>query len=305
MSPLAVSECLKQGVHMQKISSCLWFDNQAEEAARFYVSLFKNSKIGKIARYGDSGSKVSGQKKGSVMTVEFEIEGQNILGLNGGPQFKFTPALSFFVWCETERELDELWRNLSLGGVVRMGLDKYPWSEKYGWTSDRYGVEWQLILSSHKQKIAPCFLFVDKMFGKGEEVMNFYMSIFKNSNVEFLARDEATKTIMHAVFSINGQNFVLMDGQGEHHYTFSHGFSLVVNCDTQDEVDEYWAKLSKDGSTEQCGWLTDKYGVSWQIVPKVLENLISDPDPVKSERVMKAMLSMQKLDIKGLEQASL
>lgn len=288
---------------MQKIHPCLWFDNQAEEAANFYVSIFKNSKIEKVVRYGESAAQASGQKKGTVMTVEFEIEGQSVLGLNGGPIFKNTPALSLFVWCDTEKEIEQLWQKLSQGGTSRFALDKYPWSEKYGWTTDKYGVEWQLILAKNRQKIAPAFLFVDKLFGKGEEAMNFYMSLFKNSKVESMTKDEKTKTIAHAVFSLDGQNFVLMEGQGEHHYTFSSAFSLVINCDTQDEVDQYWSKLSKEGATEQCGWLKDKYGVSWQVTPRVLEKLISDPDPVKSEKVMKAMLTMKKLDIKGLEEA--
>ncbi|MGZ3774265.1 MAG: VOC family protein [Pseudobdellovibrionaceae bacterium] len=288
---------------MEKISSCLWFNNQAEEAARFYVSLFKNSKISKVVRYGESASEVSGQKKGSVMTVDFEIEEQNILGLNGGPQFKFTPALSFFVWCETEREIDQLWKNLTQGGTVRMELDTYPFAQKYGWVTDKFGVEWQFMLSNHKQKIAPCLLFVDKLFGKGEEAMNFYMSLFDNSKVEFMARNESTNTIAHAVFSLNGQNFVLMEGQGNHNYSFSNAFSLVINCDTQQEIDLYWTKLSEGGQAGQCGWLTDKYGIAWQVVPKVLEKMISDTNTTKSEKVMKAMLTMQKLDIKDLEQA--
>ncbi|MGZ3770374.1 MAG: VOC family protein [Bdellovibrio sp.] len=292
---------------MQKINPCLWFNYQAEEAARFYTSLFKNSKIGKITHYGSSGAEASGQQKGSVMTVDFEINGFHVLGLNGGPAFKFTPALSFFVWCDTEKEIDDLWRNLSQEGKARFELGKYPWSNKYGWLTDKYGVEWQFVLADdptiHKQKIAPAFLFVDKLFGKGEEAMNFYMSLFKNSKVLFMAKDETTKTIQHAMFTLDDQPFVLMEGQGKYDYTFSSAFSLVVNCDSQEEVDNYWNKLSANGSTEQCGWLKDKYGVAWQVVPRVLEKLISDPDPVKSEKVMKAMLGMKKLDIRGLEQA--
>lgn len=289
-------------VLMQKINPCLWFDTQAEDAAKFYTSLFKKSKIGKIARYGEAGAQVSGQKKDSVMTVEFEIEGYKILGLNGGPIFKFTPALSLFVWCETEAEIDELWQKLGTGGEVRMGLDKYPWAEKYGWTADRYGVEWQLMLSPQAQKITPAFLFVKELFGKGEEAMNFYMSLFKNSQVHSIARDEATKTIQHCIFSLEGQNFALMEGEGSHNFTFSSAFSLVINCETQDEIDTYWTKLSAGGSTEQCGWLKDKYGVSWQITPRIMDELMSDP--LKSEKVMKAMLQMKKLDIKKLRQAA-
>ena len=157
---------------MQKITPFLWFDDRAEEAASFYTSIFKNSKIVNIARYGDAGAQVTGRPKGTVMTVAFQLEGEEFVAINGGPHFKFTEAISF-----------------------------------------------------------------------------------------------------------------------------------VVNCQTQHEVDEYWKKLSDGGREVQCGWLKDKYGLSWQIVPTILSEMLNDPDPKKSERVMKAMLQMKKIDIKGLKQA--
>ncbi len=158
---------------MQKITPFLWFDDKAEEAVKFYTSIFENSKIGKIARYDEAGEKASGRPRGSVMTVEFQLEGQQFVALNGGPQFKFTEAISF-----------------------------------------------------------------------------------------------------------------------------------VVNCETQEEVDYYWEKLSAGGKEVQCGWLKDKYGLSWQIVPTVLGKLVSDKDAAKSQRVMQAMLKMVKLDVKKLKQAA-
>lgn len=157
---------------MQRITPFLWFDDKAEEAAAFYTSIFKNSKIKTIVRYGDSGAEVTGRPKGTVMTVAFQLDGQEFVALNGGPQFKFTEAVSF-----------------------------------------------------------------------------------------------------------------------------------VVNCQTQEEVDEYWKKLSDGGQEVQCGWLKDKYGLSWQIVPTILSEMVSDPDPKKADRVMKAMLQMKKIDIKALKQA--
>ena len=163
---------------MANITTCLWFNKQAEEAANFYVRAFaeggRSAKIGKIARYGESGAKASGQPKGTAMTVEFELDGNRFLGLNGGPLFKFSPATSF-----------------------------------------------------------------------------------------------------------------------------------VVNCETQEEIDYFWAKLGEGGKDGQCGWIeNDKYGVSWQIVPTVLGELMSDPDPVKAEGAMKALLSMKKLDVAALKKAS-
>jgi predicted 3-demethylubiquinone-9 3-methyltransferase (glyoxalase superfamily) len=158
---------------MQKISPFLWFNDNAEEAVKFYTSIFKNSRIGKISRYGEEGKEITGGKPGSVMTVEFTLEGQEFIALNGGPHFKFTEAVSF-----------------------------------------------------------------------------------------------------------------------------------VVNCKTQAEVDRYWNKLSTGGKKVQCGWLKDKFGLSWQIVPTVLAELMSSKDAAKSGRVMKAMLKMVKLDIKKLQQAA-
>lgn len=158
---------------MQKITPFLWFDNQAEEAAKFYTGIFKNSKIGKIIRYGESAEKAAGRPAGSVMTVEFELEGQKFTALNGGPVFKFNESISF-----------------------------------------------------------------------------------------------------------------------------------VANCKTQEEVDYFWEKLTADGGQEiECGWLKDKFGVSWQIVPTVLIEMLHDKDEAKAERVMKAMLQMHKLDIKTLKDA--
>ena len=157
---------------MQKITPFLWFDDKAEEAVNFYVSIFKNSKIGSIARYGEAGAEVSGRQKGTVMTVTFQLDGQEFVALNGGPIFSFSPAISF-----------------------------------------------------------------------------------------------------------------------------------VVNCETQEEVDRLWERLSEGGEREQCGWLKDKYGVSWQVVPTVLGEMLQDKDAERSERVMKAMLQMNKIDIEGLKKA--
>lgn len=288
---------------MQKIYPCLWFDGKAEDAANFYTSLFKNAKTGKMARFGEVGSAVSGQKNGSVMTLEFELEGQNFLSLNGGPHFKFTPAISFFVYCETEQEIDQLWKKFVPGGSILWELNTYPWAQKYGWCQDKFGVSWQLILGSNPQKIAPAFLFVDQLFGKGEEAINFYTSLFKNSKIESLERNPTTQSIIHARFSLEGQNFVLMEGQGSHTHAMTPAISMVINCQTQDEIDYYWDKLTKGGSSGECGWLNDKFGVSWQVTPSILRELISDPDHLKTEKVMSALVKMKKLDIEALKKA--
>jgi predicted 3-demethylubiquinone-9 3-methyltransferase (glyoxalase superfamily) len=287
---------------MNKIATCLWFDNQAEEAANFYTNVFETSRILGVSRYGKAGAKMSGQKEGSVMVVDFEIENQSIQALNGGPIFKFTPALSYVISCKTEDELNKKWKKLSDGGTVRMELDKYPWAEKYGWTADRYGVDWQLTLNPSPAKITPSFLFVNNMVGKGDDALKFYTSIFPNSKINMMAREDKSGRILYSEFSLEGQTFSLMEGDGKHDYTFTHATSIVVHCDTQKEIDFYWDKLSEGGSIEECGWLQDKFGVSWQIVPSQMYAIM--PDPVKSDLVMAAMTGMKKLDMGKLMAAA-
>jgi len=292
---------------MQKITSCLWFVSNAEEAAKFYTSLFTNSKIGKVARYDEASSKASGQPTGSVLTIEFEIEGHKFLGLNGGPAFKFNPSLSLFVVSKDESEIDSLWKKFSDGGKILMELDKYDWSKKYGWVEDKFGLSWQLILAEEdiKQKIVPSLLFVDKAFGKAEEAIKFYTSVFKNSKLESVYKfPDNDNAVMYGDFSIEGNLFAAMDGPGEHGFHFNEAISFIVDCENQEEVDYYWNKLTANGGAESmCGWLKDKFGVSWQIVPQILIDYLYDKDTVKAQRVMMAMLQMKKIIIKDLEKA--
>ncbi|RPH37974.1 VOC family protein [bacterium] len=289
---------------MQKITPFLWFIDNAEEAMKFYTSAFKNSRIRGISSYEDAGP---GQK-GTVMTGTFELAGQNFMALNGGPHFKFSPAISFFVSCQTEQEVDELWKKLSEGGMVFMELDRYPFSEKFGWVADKFGLSWQVSLEGSEQKIFPFLMFVGKQHGKAEEAIKLYISIFKDSQVIKMERwgkgdQEPEGTVKHATFSLEGKEFMAMESGLDHPFTFSPATSFFVSCETQEEVDYFWESLSAGGEKQQCGWLQDKYGVSWQIVPKVLEEMLQDKDTEKSKRVMKAMLQMKKLDIKQLEEA--
>ena len=293
----------------QKITPFLWFDSQAEEAVNFYIATFKNSKIKIVTRYGAEGEKAAGRAKGSVMTISFQIEDQEFVAINGGPIFEITPAISFFVSCDTPEEVDHLWTKLSEDGVIFMDLDKYTFSEKYGWVKDRFGVSWQLILPGRKQKIAPCLMFAGNQHKKAGEAINFYTSIFKNSEIIQLVNYQKGEgpegSVVHSKFTLNGQEFIAMDSHTELPYNFSPAISFVVNCSTQDEIDYYWEKLTEGGYEEaqRCGWLQDKYGVSWQIVPAVLGELLSDADPEKSGRVMRALLQMKKIDINGLKEA--
>lgn len=291
-----------------KITYCLWFNKEAEDAAKFYSGIFKDVKINEIFR--NSVDTPSG-KAGTVLTVSLSIEGQQFLGLNGGPEFKINPSISFFVHCKTEKEVVQLWEKLSENGTVLMPLDKYFFSKKYGWIQDKFGVSWQLILSEDKikQVIVPSLLFVGKVYGKVKEAMKFYTSVFKDSVIGNVSPygegmdPEKKDSIAYAEFQLEKQWFSAMESAREHHFYFNEGLSFVVNCDTQKEIDGYWKKLSAVPEAETCGWLKDKYGVSWQIVPANISKLLQHKDPEKSKRVMQAIMKMKKLDVAGLENA--
>lgn len=286
----------------QKITPYLWFDTQAEEAARFYASVFPHSGIGKIQRRGEA-----------VMTVQFFLSGQEFAALNGGPMFTFNPSVSFYVVCESEAELDSAWEKLSEDGKAMMPLDKYPWSEKYGWVQDRYGISWQLTLGKIAdvgQKISPALMFTEAQHGKAEEAIGLYTSIFENSGVNLLARyeegegDPAVGTIKHAQFRLDGHVFMAMDSSYSHGFSFNEAISFVVHCQTQKEVDYFWEKLADGGEEMMCAWLKDRYGVTWQIVPDELIELISDPDPARAQRAVGAMMQMRKIDIEKIRRAA-
>jgi predicted 3-demethylubiquinone-9 3-methyltransferase (glyoxalase superfamily) len=150
---------------MQRIAPCLWFDNQAEEAARFYTSIFSNSRIGRIIRYGKEGHEIHGRPEGSVMTVEFEIDGQAFTALNGGPVFKFNEAISFQVYCETQNEVDHFWEKLTAGGDEK--------AQQCGWLKDKYGVSWQIVPTVLVRMLQ------DKDAGKSQRVMAAMLQMAK------------------------------------------------------------------------------------------------------------------------------
>jgi predicted 3-demethylubiquinone-9 3-methyltransferase (glyoxalase superfamily) len=277
---------------MQKITPFLWFDGNAEEAANLYTSIFNKSKIRNV----------------SPMSATFTVAGLEFIALNGGPQFKFTPAISFFVRCKSQQEIDELWRELCATGAVLMELAQYPFSEKFGWVQDRFGISWQLDLAGCAQSINPFLIFVGKQCGKAEAAINFYVSLFKDSKVMSIERydageEEAKGTVKRASFLLNGQQFMAIDSGRKHPFTFTEAISLFVRCETQQEVDYFWEKLSVGGKKSRCGWLKDRFGVSWQIVPSILGEILDDENDEKSDRVMKAMLQMDKLEIKKLKEA--
>ena len=296
---------------MQNITPFLWFNNNAEEAVNFYTSLYDNSSILNITRYNEQSAAASGQNPGNAMTVAFKLEGQNFTALNGGPHFKLNQSTSFFVYCESDEKIEKIYNNLADGGSIIFPLDKYDWSSKYAWVIDRFGLSWQLDVEkiNSPQKIVPALLFVNDKVLKVKEAVNYYSTVFPDSKIMMeWPYDKAAGlpegTLLFAQFKLADYLFNAMSGQGEHNFDFNEAFSFVVNCKDQNEVDYYWNKLTSDGGSEsQCAWLKDKYGVSWQIVPTRLIELLGDPDPVKAQKVMMSMLQMKKIIIKDLEKA--
>lgn len=295
----------------QKIVPSLWFDKEAEEAARFYISLFKNSEIRETSHYSEAGQEIHGQEPGSVLTVDYALDGYRFTALNGGPTFKFNPSISFFANCQTEEEVNTLWEQLSEGGSVLMPLQKYPFSQRYGWLSDRYGLSWQIsVAEGWTAPIIPSLMFVGDRAGKAEEAIKFYTSVFSDAKVGDLFRYSAGQepdregTVAYGPFTLAGQDFAAMDSAQAHEFGFNEAISFIVNCKDQAEVDYFWQKLSAVPESEQCGWLKDKFGVSWQIVPTVLNELLTDPDQARADRAMEAMLEMKKLDIAELQAAA-
>jgi predicted 3-demethylubiquinone-9 3-methyltransferase (glyoxalase superfamily) len=243
------------------------------------------------------------------IAVIFESSGQRFMCLNGGPQYSFNPAVSFYVTFDYAGELDKSWNDLLEGGTVLMSLDKYAWSERYGWIQDRFGVSWQLDLTGPDdagRKLIPALMFTGKQNGRAREAIETYTSIFKNSIIQGIFRygkgEGGTEGhIMHAQFTLENREFIVMDSSSPHQFSFNEAISMVVECETQDEIDYYWSGLLADGEEGQCGWLKDKFGISWQIVPSILGELMSDPS--RSARVMNAILQMKKLDVGKLVNA--
>ncbi len=303
---------------MQKITPHLWFDKEAKEAAGFYASVFAPfdsaqgiSKVTNVTTIHDTPS-------GDCDIVSFMLAGQNFMAISAGPLFKFTPAISFLVACTSKEEVDALWAKLSAGGEALMPLGTYPFSERYGWTKDKYGLSWQVMHMGTRpitQKITPTFMFVGDVCGKAEEAISLYTSVFpfdvaqgKSSIGNIMrygagAAPDKEGTITHAGFTLFGEAFAAMDSAHEHKFTFTEAISLMVHCDTQEEIDAYWEKLSAVPAAEQCGWLKDKFGVSWQIVPTAMSAMMASGDKEKIARITQAFLKMKKFDIAALEKA--
>lgn len=292
-----------EGIH--KIMTHLWFDKEAGAAGEFYLKVFKNSRL--LSR-----RTIPGTPSGDVDSLTLEVENLNLMLLSAGPYFKINPSISFMISCKSKEEVKYYWDSFIDGGEVMMPLDKYDFSEYYGWVQDKFGVSWQIMDVGNQEiesKIRPAIMFVGDNAGKAEEALNFYVSIFRNSEIKTISRygesfpPNTPEMINFAEFILEGQSFSIMDSAFQHEFLLNEAISFIINCEDQDEIDYYWEKLSAVPEAEQCGWIKDKYGLSWQITPSVMNDMMNDSDEEKLARVTEAFLKMKKFDLAELERA--
>lgn len=298
-----------------KITPHLWYDKEAREAAEFYCSVFADSRIQHVTTLHDTPS-------GDCDVVSFELSGHPFMAISAGPLFQFNPSVSFIANFDPSRDrlarenLDAAWGKLSEGGTPLMPLQEYPFSKRYGWIQDRYGLSWQLILSDpggeERPFIVPSIMFTGGVCGKAEEAIKFYLSVFKHSRPGLTERYpkgtpgiQADKegTIMFADFMIENEWFAAMDSARMHGISFNEAVSFMVSCESQEEIDYYWTLLSAVPEAEQCGWLKDKYGLSWQITPGEMNSMMQTATREQMDRLTRAFLPMKKFDLAALRRA--
>ncbi|HHU17133.1 MAG TPA: VOC family protein [Clostridiales bacterium] len=293
---------------MQKIVPHLWYDKEAKEAALFYTSLFEQSKFEytKVIKnpppYNDA------------EVVRFELAGQEFVSISAGPYFKLNSTISLMVACSTSEELDKIWKALSEGGTEMMALGEYPFSKRYAWVQDRYGLSWQLMLvegGQNIQKITPNLLFSGDVCGKTEDAIKYYAEVFKNSEIGKISRYKEGEAVSlkakvnYTAFKLDGFAFSAMDNGYDVDFTFNEAFSFIINCEDQNEINYFWEKLSAVPEAENCGWCKDKFGVSWQVLPSNWEEIIFEGSEEQVQRVNEAVLNMKKLDLEVLMKVKL
>lgn len=291
---------------MKTIVPHLWFDKEAKEAAMFYIDVFENSMFSYSTILKETPS-------GDAELVSFQLAGQDFVAISAGPYVRFNPSISLMVACQSELEVNTLWEYLSKGGRELMPLGEYPFSKRYAWVEDRFGLSWQLMLNSSGmvgQKITPNLLFSNNICGKAEEAIRFYVDVFEASKFGTISKYEegeahiAKAKVKYGAFQILDTSFSAMDNGYEADFHFNEALSFVVYCKDQKEIDHYWDKLSAVPEAEECGWLKDKFGVSWQIIPEIMRDVLHNGTSEQLDRVTKAFLKMKKFDIEALEKAT-
>ncbi|MFT4088751.1 MAG: VOC family protein [Gordonia sp. (in: high G+C Gram-positive bacteria)] len=299
---------------MQKIIPNIWFAGNAEEGGALYASAFPGATSTVTARYPEEGL-LDFQKEfaGASLTVGVDIDGFRLQLINAGNDFRPNPSISFMVNFDPSRDeqsrehLDAAWEALSEGGTVRMELGEYPFSPRFGWIEDRFGVSWQLILTNPdgdpRPFVMPAFLFTGPAQNKTKAAVAKYTELFDGTIgtvVEHTAQTgpAAADAVMFADFTLGDEWFVAMDGDDSHDFTFGPGVSLQADCADQAEIDTLWEALSAVPEAEQCGWCVDEFGISWQVCPAAMDELMISP------AAYQAMMQMKKIVIADLKAAA-
>lgn len=275
------------------IYPCIWYDGDAIEAVTLYCRAFANATMSSC----------------TPMIVTFNIRGTQFMAMNGGPSVRPNPSISFFNVCESDEEIQKAWDMLIQDGLVLMPLDQYPWNQRYGWVQDKYGVSWQLMLADAQNKcnVFPSLMFAGEQNGKASQALDFYTSLFDNASIEMISKYEPEDgdtpgNIKHAQILLDGFKLAAIDSSMKHNFQFDWGVSLVISCDTQEQIDFFWLNLTAGGKESRCGWCQDAFGVWWQVVPSILGALMTDPE--KAPKVMEAFLKMTKFDIEAIKLAA-
>lgn len=247
------------------IYPALWFDNQALEAFEFYCSVFPNSMI----------------LEHNQTVVKASLSNQYFIGINGGPYFLPNPAISFTVICDSREEINALWQKLILGGASIIDLGHYSWNAYYGWVQDQFGYTWQLQLgngSKTQQHILPNLLFCGMHQNQCSQALQYYQKIFPEFQRHQLLRypsGDLEGKIQNSIFSLNHLKFIAKDSPHRHIFDFNESVSFVIPCKTQQEIDYYWNYFTEHGSESWCGWCKDVFGISWQVIPNNLAQILA------------------------------
>jgi predicted 3-demethylubiquinone-9 3-methyltransferase (glyoxalase superfamily) len=295
------------------IAPCIWLDDAAEAAAELYTGVFPGSRVTATSRYPSTFDNPAGKPRGSLLTVEVELAGCPFSLLNGGQAFAIHPTISFFAFTGDVGETERMVAALADGGSFLMELGEYPWSPRYAWVQDRYGVSWQVMTAAAAERpeprIVPCLMFSGAVAGRAEEALRHYASVFPDGAVESLERYEPGEgppdMVKHGRARLGASSLVAMDSHLEHDAVFNEAMSLQVLCRDQAEVDHFWSGLGAGGEEGPCGWLKDRFGVSWQVVPTAFMEMMKPGEAAGPgyERAFRAMLDMKKLDLAALQAA--
>lgn len=268
------------------IYPALWFDNQALEAFEFYCSVFPNCMI----------------LEHNQTVVKASLSNQCFIGINGGPYFLPNPAISFTVICDSREEINALWQKLILGGASIIDLGHYSWNAYYGWVQDQFGYTWQLQLGNSgktQQRILPNLLFCGMHQNQCSQALQYYKKIFPEFQRHQLLRypsGDLEGKIQNSIFSLNHLKFIAKDSPHKHIFDFNESVSFVIPCKTQQEIDYYWNYFTEHGSESWCGWCKDVFGISWQVIPNNLAQILASHPEAYS-----ALTRMKKIIIEDLQ----